>query len=142
MEARSLVFEVPDQIRGQGQLVRTRDGDWFDPPLLVPLNWNRAAPTPSRYAIPVEGADFDTVAWRYEKDGAVTGNATIYGRWLGDRISVDRQTRNLPSRLHRSRRTRPVRPRPEGRRSAGTRTTPTTSASSTSTTCRRPGRPP
>ncbi len=96
MKARSLVFDVQDQVRGRGRLVRTREGEWFDPPLLVPLNFNRAAPTPSRYAIPVEGADFDAVGWRREQDGGVEGNATIYGQWLGDRISVHRQTDEPP----------------------------------------------
>jgi hypothetical protein len=94
--ARSLVFDVPDQIRGQGRLVRTSDGDWFGPPLAVPLAWNRTAPTPWRYAIPIEGANSDTVKHRHEHDGAVEGNATIYGRWLGDRIRVHRQTAELP----------------------------------------------
>lgn len=92
MEARSLIVELPDRIRGRGQLVRTGDGDWFEPPSLIPLNFNRAAPIPSGHAVRVEGADFDTVASRHEQDGVVTGNVTIYGRWLGDRIRVDRHT--------------------------------------------------
>ena len=51
---------------------------------------------------PVEGADFDTVGWCYERDGAVEGNATIYGRWLGDRITVHHQTPQLPQTVRAS----------------------------------------
>lgn len=95
MNSRSLVFEVSDQIRGRGRLVRTRDGDWFEPPSLVPLNFNRPVPSPSRYAIPVEGADFNSIGWRFERDGAVEGDATIDGRWLESRISVTYQSPKL-----------------------------------------------
>jgi hypothetical protein len=105
VDARYLVFRNGDQIFGQGRLVRTGDGDWFDPPLPVAAIYYRdgpPAPRPSPFSTPVEGADFDAVERRCERDGAVEGYATIYGTWLGNRIRIERQTdeqldRRIPS---------------------------------------------
>lgn len=94
MDVRSLVFRTGDQIFGWGRLVRTAEGDWFDPPLAVAAIYYRngpPAPRPSSFGTPAEGADFDAVERRYERDGAVEGYATIYGTWLGDRIRIERQ---------------------------------------------------
>jgi hypothetical protein len=96
MNARSLVFGVGDQISGWGRLARAPNGDWFDPPLAVAAvgygSEGRPAPRPSSYAIQVEGADFDAVESRYERAGAIDGFAKIYGVWLADRISIQRQS--------------------------------------------------
>jgi hypothetical protein len=99
MGARSLVLNVSDTIRGRGRLVRTPTGDWFDPPLPVALaagGRGRPVRAPSQYAIPVDGADFDAVARRVERDGIVEGHAGLVGRWLGDRIRVHHQSIELP----------------------------------------------
>jgi hypothetical protein len=93
--ARHLVFNDGDQIRGWGQLVRTPDGDWFDPPQMDGLA-RQQPPHPSRYAVPADGADFAALAHRYEDHGAVEGFATVYGTWLGDRIQISRQTDEWP----------------------------------------------
>lgn len=101
MTARSLVFGVSDTIRGWGRLVRTPEGDWFDPPLPVALvagGRSRSVRPPSQYAIPVEGADFDAVAFKVERDGVVEGQAGLIGRWLGDHIRVHQQSTDLPGR--------------------------------------------
>ena len=96
MDAGSLVFG--DEISGWGRLIRTGDGEWFDPPQPVAMGgaaWGRPV-QPSGCAIPVEGADFDAVVFRTERDGVIAGHTTIYGQWLGDRISVHRQTSERP----------------------------------------------
>jgi hypothetical protein len=101
MSARSLVFNVSDTIRGWGRLVRTSEGDWFDPPLPVPLaagGWSRPVPPPSEYAIPIDDADFDAIAFKVERDGVIEGHVGLVGRWLGDRIQVRHQSTNLPER--------------------------------------------
>jgi hypothetical protein len=96
MDARSLVLRVGDEISGWGRLVRASDGDWFDPPLAVPAIGygpeGRPPPRPSSYGLPVEGADFDAVESRYERDAAIDGFAKIYGVWLADRISIQGQS--------------------------------------------------
>lgn len=101
MGPRSLVFGVGDGIRGWGRLVSDGDGDWFDPPLpVLTVAYLGGPPAPRRsdYAVPVQGADFDAVEHRYERDGAVEGYAMVDGLWLGDRISVHRQTTQRPDR--------------------------------------------
>lgn len=96
MDAHSLVLIAGEEIRAAGRLVRTGEGDWFDPPLPVRAIGYRPggapAPRPSTFAIRIEGADFDHVTTRYERDGCVEGFATVYGVWLEDRIRIDRQT--------------------------------------------------
>lgn len=116
MDARSLVFDVNDEVRGMGRLIRTQDGDWFEPPLAVALGfhgWGRPEPL-SRFAIPVDGADFSAVERRQEGDGMVDGLATIYGRWLGDRISVHRQANEGPDEGIRDRSNPPCEAPPGG----------------------------
>lgn len=92
----SFVLIAGEEVRGSGRLVRTSEGDWFDPPLAVPAvgyaPGRKPAPRPSEFAIPVDGADFERVAHRFERDGSVEGLATVYGTWLADRISITRQT--------------------------------------------------
>jgi hypothetical protein len=96
MSAQSLVLIAGEEIRAAGRLVRTGEGDWFDPPLLVPLigygPGGAPAPRPSKFAVRVEGADFGQVAYRYQRDGCIEGFATVYGVWLEDRIRLERQT--------------------------------------------------
>lgn len=99
MDVRSLIFDVSDEIHGWGRLLRAPDGDWFDPPLPVTMVGNargRPLPPPSGYAIPIEGADFDAVEFRTERDGVIEGHATIVGRWLGNRIEVHHQSVRRP----------------------------------------------
>jgi hypothetical protein len=105
MDARMLVLDAGTHIRATGRLVRTGAGDWFEPPLPEPAigyaPGSRPAPRPSKkYAIAVEGADFDHVTQRYERDGSIDGYATIDGVWFQDRIRADRQTDELPAPRH------------------------------------------
>lgn len=98
---RSQLFVSGDAIRGRGRLVRTSEGDWFDPPVPVPTIGYRPgyepAPAPSSHAIRVVGADLDDVLHRFEHDGAVEGIATVHGTWLGDGIEIHRQTHEPPA---------------------------------------------
>ncbi|HZC52334.1 MAG TPA: hypothetical protein VE441_07545 [Mycobacterium sp.] len=102
MDARSYVLAEGESCCGWGRLVRTAEGDWFDPPLPIPAigygRDGRPAPRPSKFKTPVEGADFDAVQGRYERGGAIEGYAKIHGTWLGDRIRVSRQTNQPPER--------------------------------------------
>src|SRR3954447_10271793 len=94
VDAGRFVLVVGEEVRGCGRLVRTSEGDWFDPPLAVPAigyaPGHRPAPRESGFAIRVEGADFMSVAYRYEQDGNVDGLATVYGTWLADHIRITR----------------------------------------------------
>ena len=94
MTVRSLVLRHGDAVSGHGRLVHTPAGDWFDPPLPVDAigyAGGPPAPQPSVFAIPVEGADFEQVRARYERDGCIEGYATIGGYWLDDRIQITHQ---------------------------------------------------
>lgn len=96
MDAHRYVLIFGEEVRATGRLVRTGEGDWFDPPLPVPAigygPGGAPAPRPSTFAVPVDGADFDHLAYRYERDGSIEGYATVYGTWRADRIRIDRQT--------------------------------------------------
>lgn len=101
VDARALVFVTGDEVSGSGRVVHTvDDGDWFDPPLPIPAIGygprGRPPPRPSGFGVRVENADFATVEFRYERDGAIEGMTTIFGEWLGDGIRVHRQTNERP----------------------------------------------
>lgn len=117
VDTQSLRFDFGDEICGWGRLVRTVDGDWFDPPTPVRLSrFGPPGPPPpraSRHRIRIEEANFDAVEHRSERDGFVQGYATVCGQWQGDRIAVHRQTQDRPDR-HRRRRSDPPCPPPPG----------------------------
>ena len=96
MDARSLVFDIGDRVTGWGRLVRTPAGAWFNPPLAITTVGyanGRPPPLPSHLAVPIEGADFDAVTDRYERDGHVEGWATVTGEWLDPGIRVEEQSK-------------------------------------------------
>lgn len=100
MNTQSYVLVAGEDVRATGRLVRTGEGDWFDPPLprtLIGWPGGAPAPRPSPLAIRVEGAEFDRVSHRYERDGCIDGLATVYGVWLEDRIRVHHQTNEGPA---------------------------------------------
>jgi hypothetical protein len=96
VDAQRYVLVAGEEVRAYGRLVRTSEGDWFDPPLPVPAvgygPGGAPAPLPSEFAIPVDGADFVHLAHRYDRDGSIEGLTTVYGVWRGDRVRIDRQT--------------------------------------------------
>jgi hypothetical protein len=105
MDTRSLRFDVGHEVRGWGRLVRTVEGDFFDPPIPVRLPGSRQPGPPphraSRYGVRVEGADLAAVELRHTHGEAVEGYATVYGRWRVDHIAVHRQTQERPDPHHR-----------------------------------------
>lgn len=105
MDIRSLRFDVGHEVCGWGRLVRTVEGDFFDPPIPVRLPGSRQPGPPPRrasgYGVRVEGADLAAVELGYERGGAVEGYATVDGQWRGDHIAVDRQTQARPEPHHR-----------------------------------------
>lgn len=50
----------------------------------------------SKSAVKVAGADFDTVAGRFEKDGMVEGRATVTGTWSAGQLRAERQALPAP----------------------------------------------
>lgn len=116
MDTRSLLFDVGDEICGWGRLVRTADGDCFDPPIPVALSRAKPElrPRPSRHRIRVEGANFDDVELRSQRGGVIEGYATVYGQWRGDRITVRRQTLQRPDPYRRRWSDPPCPPPPGG----------------------------
>lgn len=98
MDVDPLVLREGDRVRASGRLVRTSQGDWFEPPMWVagPGGVERRVRPAWRGAVPVVGADFDAVTNRFERDGAVEGWATVSGTWSGERIDVEQQTTPLP----------------------------------------------
>ena len=118
MTVRSLVLGRSDDVYGNGRLVHTPEGDWFDPPLPVPAIAHAdgpPAPQPSRLAISVEGADFNALRARYERDGCIEGFAAIQGVWLDDKIQITEQNAEIQrSDAWQPRWTEPSCPAPPG----------------------------
>lgn len=94
------VLSAGEEVHATGRLVRTAEGDWFDPPLpVIAVGYGPGgapAPRQSKFAIQVEGARFDRVTDRYERDGCIEGTATVHGIWLEDRIRLHHQTSEGP----------------------------------------------
>ena len=97
MDWESLVLRDGDRVEAWGRLVRTREGDFFDPPgvpvpaILTPRVW-----PPTGFGLRVLGADFDAVERRKQYEGDVEGTATLTGHWRGGDLHVESQT---PQRL-------------------------------------------
>ena len=81
MDVDGLVVREGDWVTASGRLVRNDLGDWFQPahPVAEPGGLERRIRAARKGAIRVAGADFDAVAGRFEKDGAVAGWATVTG---------------------------------------------------------------
>jgi hypothetical protein len=94
MEPDLLVLRDGDGATAWGRLVRTEQGDWFEPPLAVPVIHigDRAVRPVWSGAVRVAGADFDALHGRIQRDGVVQGWATVTGIWSGDHLRIERQT--------------------------------------------------
>ncbi len=68
-------------------------GGGFDPPLAVPLNFNRAAPTPSRYAIPANLTGLTMIAAMVEGD-EVLAMYQVHTRGFGTLLTASHFTVN------------------------------------------------
>src|SRR6266581_680814 len=93
MDIDGLVVREGDRAAATGRLVRDGRGDWFEPafPVAGPAGPERRVRAAWQGAVRVAGADFDAVAGRFEKGGAVEGWATITGTWSGEQLGVQRQ---------------------------------------------------
>jgi hypothetical protein len=106
MDWEPLVLRDGDCVEAWGRLVRTRKGDFFDPPgmprpaILTARVW-----APTGFGLRAIGADFDAVEGRKEYEGDVEGTATLTGHWIGGDLHVEAQT---PQRLGERRRECPA----------------------------------
>ncbi len=93
MDIDGLVVREGDRAAATGRLVRDGRGDWFEPafPVAGPAGPERRVRAACQGAVRVAGADFDALAGRFEKSGAVEGWATITGTWSGEQLGVQRQ---------------------------------------------------
>src|SRR6266699_415107 len=90
MDIDGLVVREGDRAAATGRLVRDGRGDWFEPafPVAGPAGPERRVRAAWQGAVRVAGADFDALAGRFEKGGAVEGWATITGTWSGEQLGV------------------------------------------------------
>ena len=105
MDVDALVLREGDRARAPGRLVRTSQGDWFEPPMWVagPDGVERRVRPAWRGAVPVVGADFGQLANRFERDGAVEGWAMVTGIWSGEQLEVEQQATPPPRSAPRPR---------------------------------------
>lgn len=98
MDVDDLVVRDGDRATATGRLVRNDLGDWFQPalPIAEPGGLEHRVRAVWNGAVRVAGADFDAVAGRFEKDGAVEGWATVTGTWSGGQLRVERQDAPVP----------------------------------------------
>lgn len=96
MDLSTLILRDGSRTRATGQVIGYGDDVWFDPPLPVPLiayaPGHEPAPRPSGIGVLTSGVDLNRLRFRFEKDGAVSGLATLTGVWRGDRLHVDEQS--------------------------------------------------
>jgi hypothetical protein len=98
MDFDALVPRTGDRVAASGRLVRNDRGDWLEPslPVAEPGGLERRVRPVWRGAVRVAGADFDALANRFERDGAVEGWAMVTGVWSGEQLQVDRQSPPKP----------------------------------------------
>lgn len=99
MDPGALVLRDGDRVEAWGRLLQTPPGTFFEPPLPVRLAATTDVMPPSRFAVPVVGADLDDVEMRRDDGERVEGYATVRGRWLHDRLLVDTQAPRRPREL-------------------------------------------
>jgi len=116
MDVDVLVVREGDRVTATGSLVRNDLGDWFQPalPIAEPGGLERRIRAAWKGAIRVAGADFDAVAGRLEKDGAVEGWATVTGMWSGEQLRVEWQDALVPESAAHARWVTPLCPPPGG----------------------------
>jgi hypothetical protein len=93
MDFAALIVRDGDRVTASGRLVRNETGDWFEPPLPVPLIGGvprRVRPV-WRGAVRVAGANFEELTNRFEDDGAIEGFATLTGTWSAGQLTTQRQ---------------------------------------------------
>jgi hypothetical protein len=116
MEPDLLVLRDGDGTTAWGLLVRTEQGDWFEPPFAVSAIHigDRAVRPVWSGAVRVAGANFEDLHERIQRDGAVQGWATVTGIWSGDHLRVERQTPQAPEPVRLPNWTVPPCPPPPG----------------------------
>lgn len=116
MDVDGLIVRDGDRVAATGRLVRNDRGDWFEPAFFIaePGGLERRVRAVSKGALRVGGADFDRVAGRFGKDGAVEGWATVIGTWSGEQFRVERQDAPVPEPATYARWVTPPCPPPEG----------------------------
>lgn len=99
----ALVLRDGDRVTATGLLVRNDQGDWLQPhlPMALAGRAERRVGSVWRGAVRITGADFATLANRFEQHGAVEGSATVSGVWTGGQLRVNQQTPpSRPARVH------------------------------------------
>jgi hypothetical protein len=94
MDFDALVLRDGDRVTATGLLIRNDEGDWLQPhlPMAAPGGEERRVGSVWRGAVRITGANFATLANRFEQHRAVQGSATVTGVWSGDHLRVDQQT--------------------------------------------------
>lgn len=116
MDAGKLVVREGDRVAATGRLVRDDLGDWFEPalPIAAAGGLERRVRPVWKGAVRVTGADFGTVAARFEKDGLVEGWASVTGTWSAEQLRIERQDAPVPAPATRARWVTPPCPAPDG----------------------------
>jgi hypothetical protein len=99
MDFAALIIGEGDRVTASGRVVRNETGDWFEPPVPVALPGGLfGSVRPAwRGSVRIAGADFGAeLTYRFERDGAVEGYATVTGVWAADRLRVERQDLYAP----------------------------------------------
>jgi hypothetical protein len=89
----ALVLRDDDRVTASGRLVRDDTGDWFEPPIPIPLvliTPRRVRP-PWHGSVRVTGADFADLADRFDGHGAVEGYASVTGTWSAGQLQAEHQ---------------------------------------------------
>jgi hypothetical protein len=101
MDVDALVVRDGDRVRASGWLIRSSEGDWFQPslPVAEPDGLERGVrPVRQAGAVRVVGADLGAVSHRFERGGAVEGWALVTGTWSGGQLHVEQQAPPPPRR--------------------------------------------
>lgn len=96
MDLSGLVLHDGDRTRGTGRVVAYQGQVFFEPQLPVPLvryaPGHEPPPRPSGVGVLAHGVDLDLLASRVEKDGGISGLATLTGTWHDEALHVEEQT--------------------------------------------------
>jgi hypothetical protein len=104
MDLQSLVLRHGMRARAAGRVVAYEGKVWFDPPLPVPAiryaPGHEPPPRPSRLGVLVRGVDLGRLSNRFEKDGGVSGWASLTGTWRDGYLDVVEQSEEWREQDH------------------------------------------